>query len=80
MKKVANLRTYFAKELGKTRSSVCSGMGQDEVYTSKWPHFQRLRFLDDQVTPRKGRSNLTVTRRPESENDLEVYSDRILVE
>lgn len=53
-----NLRTYYSKELGKVKDSQKSGAGTDDLYKSKWPFFNRLEFLRDQVIPRRTTSNL----------------------
>ena len=49
----------YAGEKQKTKKRK-SGDGADEVYTTKWPHFQRLRFLDEFQNPMKSTSNMKV--------------------
>lgn len=57
--KLANLRSYYCKELKKVTDSKKSGTGTDEVYTSKWCHFESLdSFLRAQVIPRRSTTNL----------------------
>ena len=59
-KKIKNLRTQFMRERTKTRKSK-SGEGAETVYITKWPHFQRLRFLEEFIIPKKSISNITVS-------------------
>ena len=57
--KLANLRSYYTKELKKVNDSKKSGAGTDEVYKSSWSHFESLHcFLRTQVVPRKSQTNL----------------------
>ena len=56
--KINTLRTYYSKELAKTKKSGKSGAGRDDVYESKWPHFKYLGFLRDTFKPRKTTSSL----------------------
>ena len=56
--KVTNLRAYYFKELAKEKSSKKSGAGSCEVFKSKWPHFNSLKFLRDAITPRETLDNL----------------------
>ena len=58
--KINNLRTYFSRELAKTKEPA-SGSGTNTVYESKWPHFNALMFLRDTVVPRKTTSSLLVS-------------------
>ena len=40
-----------------------TGEGADEVYVSKWPHYNSLKFLDDiDVLPKPSISNLEVSK------------------
>ena len=50
--KINTLRSYFTNELKKVYSNK-SGDGRENVYESKWPHFQSLMFLKDTVSARK---------------------------
>jgi len=60
--KLANLRSYYSRELKKVNDSKKSGAGTDEVYTSSWSHFEILdKFLQTQVVPRKSQTNLVST-------------------
>ena len=38
-----------------------SGDGADDVYKTKWPHFDDLKFLDVHITVKSSRSNLDVS-------------------
>ena len=58
MTKMARLRTYYGRELGKEKASRTSGKGGEEVYNSKWPFFNMLHFLRDNITPRKTQSTM----------------------
>ena len=51
IKKLANLRTVFKRELKKME---LSGVGTEEIYEPKLWYFQNLMFLKDQETPRIG--------------------------
>ena len=53
-----NLRAYYSRELAKEKLSKKSGAGSSEVFKSKWPHFNSLKFLRDVITPRKTQDNL----------------------
>ena len=57
-KKINNLRTYYSRELAKFKDSSKSGAGSDEIYVSKWPHFNSLEFLRDTIKPKKTTSSL----------------------
>ena len=43
--KINTLRNYYSKELKQQSQSQKSGVGRDDIYQSKWPYFQSLRFL-----------------------------------
>ena len=58
VKKLGSLHTYYGKEVGKERNSRVSGTGRKDVYTSKWPFFNSLHFLKDNITPQKTTSNI----------------------
>ena len=58
-KKIKNLRTQYTRERQKKKKRK-TGQGADEVYVSKWPYFERLRFVDEFVAPKKSTSNLQV--------------------
>ena len=58
MTKMAWLRTYYGREIGKEKASRTSGKGGNEVYNSKWPFFHMLHFLRDNITPRKTQSTM----------------------
>lgn len=59
-KKVKSLRTQYGRERQKTGKRK-NGDGLSDVYTSKWPHFEKLRFLDDYVTAKQSVSNFKVS-------------------
>ena len=58
--KLKSIRTVYTRERKKTRKRK-TGQGLDEVYVSKYPHFDRLRFLDDFVGAKSSISNLKVS-------------------
>ena len=58
-KKIKNLRTQYTRERQK-KNKEKSGQGADDVYVSKWPYLERLRFLDEFVAPKKSISNIQV--------------------
>ena len=51
--KISSLRTYYSKQLGKVQNGIKSGAGHNDIYNSKWVHFNSMAFLRDMVTPRK---------------------------
>ncbi|KAL5510402.1 hypothetical protein EMCRGX_G005940 [Ephydatia muelleri] len=55
----------YTREKQKS-SKVKTGTGTDEVYVSKWPHLEQLKFLDDFIIAKKSISNLLVTCRKDS--------------
>ena len=59
--KVKNIRTVYTRERKKTRKKK-TGQGLNEVYISKYPHFDQLQFfLDDFVTAKSSISNIKVS-------------------
>ena len=59
--KLANLRSYYTKELKKENDSNKSGAGTDDVYKSSWSQFKTLdAFLRTQVVPRKSITNMVI--------------------
>ena len=52
------LPTYYSKTLSKSKAASASESGADEIYLSKWPHFQSLNFLRDEITARETISSL----------------------
>lgn len=59
--KINTLRTYFSKELAKSKDKR-SGAGTDDIYESKWPYFKSMLFLTDIIKPRKTTSSLVGTK------------------
>ncbi len=55
--KINSLRTAFASEVRKQNIRK-SGAGADDIYVSKWRHFNRLYFLRDTVRPGESECNL----------------------
>ena len=55
-KKIKRIRVQYTRERQKTRKRK-SGDGADDIYTFKWVHFHRLRFLDDFITAKQSVSN-----------------------
>ena len=55
---MARLRTYYGRELGKEKTSRTSFKGGNEVYNSKWPFFNMLHFLRDNITLWKTQSTM----------------------
>ena len=62
--KKKNLRTQYSRERQKTKKRK-TGEGADEVYMSKWPYFECLRFLADFVASKISKSNLQVIDIPQ---------------
>lgn len=53
IKTIGNMRSHFSKELVKERDhNLKSGAGIDDLYGSKWAHFETLQFLLPHVVPR----------------------------
>lgn len=76
--KIKHIRSYYAKELAKVRKSTKSGAGTDDVYKSKWSHFESLDvFLHCQITPRQSLSNMDSQT---EEQDEDQTDDRETVE
>lgn len=59
-KKMNSLRTYYGREVGKEKASRTSGKGTNDVYNSRWPFFNSLHFLRDNITPRKTISTISI--------------------
>ena len=57
--KTKSIRAQYTREKQKS-SKVKTGTGTDEVYVSKWPHLEQLKFLDDFIIAKKCISNLSV--------------------
>ena len=57
--KIKNIRTQYGREREKYKKRP-TGTRTDEVYQSKWPHFEKLQFLDDFISTRSTTSNLKV--------------------
>ena len=51
-KKIKCVRMQYTRERQKVKKRK-SGDGADDIYTSKWIHFQRLGFLDDFITAKR---------------------------
>ena len=51
--KISSLRTYYSKEIGTVQNGMKIGHGCNEIYISKWAHFNSVAFLRDMVTPWK---------------------------
>ena len=61
-KKIKNIRTQYKRERRKIVDRK-TGEGADEVYVSKWPPYNSLRFLDDiDVLPKPSILNLEVSK------------------
>ena len=59
-KKIRSLHTQYSSERQKIRTNK-SGDGTDNLYKTKWPYFDRLKFLNDHITARATQSNLEVS-------------------
>ena len=68
--KINSLRTQFGKELTRERSTK-SGQSTNELYSSKWAHFDKLAFL----TPVFGASKSTDTLKRMSKNEQDDEND-----
>ena len=76
--KINNLRTQFGKELSKERRTK-SGQSTDELYSSKWAHFDKLAFLTPVIGASKSRDTLKRMNKEEQEeedDDKEVTSNK----
>ena len=58
--KIKNIRTVYTREKKKTRTKK-TGQGLDDVYVSKYPHFDSLHFLDDYMVAKHTVSNYKVS-------------------
>ena len=58
-RKIKSIRTQYGRERQKVVKRK-SGDGLNDVYISKWPHFDKLQFLADFVTAKRSVSNFKV--------------------
>ena len=58
-RKIKSIRTQYGRE-GQKVVKRKSGDGFDDIYVSKWPHFDNLQFLADFVTAKRSVSNFKV--------------------
>ena len=58
--KLKSIRTIYTRERQKATQRK-SGSGLDDVYTSKFPHYDRLQFLNDFVGAKRGIFNMKVS-------------------
>ena len=49
--KIKSVRSQYTRERQKAKKRK-SGQGTDELYVSKWIHYERLKFLDEYVIPK----------------------------
>lgn len=56
-RKIHNLRNQFNNELKKV-SKKKSGQGTDDLYTSKWPYYKYLLFLQSGLICRSSIGNI----------------------
>ncbi|XP_060881404.1 uncharacterized protein LOC132952911 [Metopolophium dirhodum] len=52
-KKMNSLNGSFRREKSKTKNSMRTGKGRDEIYKSKWFGYEHMQFLNDKDEPRK---------------------------
>lgn len=55
--KINSLRTAYRREHAKIENSKKSGCGIEDVYVTKFPYYEELKFLSDDI-PRPSRSSL----------------------
>lgn len=55
LKKIANIRMYYTKELQKEKEK--SGRGVDHMCDSKQSHYYSITFLHDHIVPKKTKSD-----------------------
>ena len=58
--KLKSLRAQYTRERQKVNKRR-TGTGVDEVYNSKWPFYEQLKFLDDHVMAKSSISNMVCT-------------------
>lgn len=75
--KINSLRTNLSKEVCKERATK-SGQSTDELYVSKWVHYQQLAFLKPVIGASKSRDSLKRTNSQivDSEEELEMASPK----
>ena len=56
--KIKSIRAQYIREKKKS-TKLKTGTGANEVYVSKWPHLEQLKFLDDFIIAKKSISYLT---------------------
>ncbi|PIO37880.1 hypothetical protein AB205_0152470, partial [Aquarana catesbeiana] len=57
-KKIGSLRSTYRKELNKVQASMRSGAEAEDVYVPSLWHYNRMRFLEDQIEGRESLSTL----------------------
>ncbi|PIO12774.1 hypothetical protein AB205_0089280 [Aquarana catesbeiana] len=60
-KKIGSLRSTYRKELNKVQASMKSGAAAKDVYVPSLGHYNRMRFLEDQIEAREPFSTLPST-------------------
>lgn len=75
--KINSLRTNLSKEVSKERATK-SGQATDELYVSKWTHYQQLAFLIPVIGASKSRDTLKriSIATGDSEDELEITSPK----
>ncbi|PIO37879.1 hypothetical protein AB205_0152470, partial [Aquarana catesbeiana] len=58
MQKIGSLRSTYRKELNKVQASMRSGAEAEDVYVPSLWHYNRMRFLEDQIEGRESLSTL----------------------
>lgn len=60
MKKVKCIRSQYSREKHKDRVRRNRSVGVDDVYNSRWLHFDSLSFLDDYLIAKRNVPNSMV--------------------
>lgn len=61
------MRTTYKNNMAKVKKSMSTGASADDVYEPTWPHFDRMKFLDDS-TPNRASISSYITQQLNAEN------------
>ena len=68
--KMHSLRVYFSSQRSKYEASKKSGAGADQIYKIKWPFYESLSYLHDNLIPRNTFSNIVAHDSSDQNGDV----------
>ena len=68
--KMHSLRVYFSSQRSKYEASKKSGAGADQIYKIKWPYYESLSYLHDNLIPRNTVSNIVAHATSDQNGDV----------